>query len=82
MPAQGNSSQDPISKITTKKWTRGMAQVVESLLCKGKAMSSNPTLTNNKTKNEKQNGGLCYMQMILENRYNKDDRERQGVAIC
>jgi hypothetical protein len=46
-PAQANSSQDPISKKTTRKWTRGMAQAVEHLLCKCKVLSSNPSLTKN-----------------------------------
>jgi hypothetical protein len=32
-PAQVNSSQDPIFKITRVKWTAGMAQAVECLLC-------------------------------------------------
>jgi hypothetical protein len=36
-----NSSQDPISKITRAKWAGGMAQVVEHLLCKCEAQSSN-----------------------------------------
>jgi hypothetical protein len=35
-PALANSSRDFISKITTAKWARGGAQVVECLLCKCK----------------------------------------------
>jgi hypothetical protein len=31
-----------ISKITTAKWTGGVAQVVEHLLCKCEDLSSNP----------------------------------------
>jgi hypothetical protein len=31
----------PISKITRTKWTGGVTQVVELLLCKGKALGSN-----------------------------------------
>jgi hypothetical protein len=31
---QANSSQDPISKISRAKWTGGVAQVAEHLLCK------------------------------------------------
>jgi hypothetical protein len=34
---EANSLQDPISKVTRAKWTEGVAQVVESLLCKHKA---------------------------------------------
>jgi hypothetical protein len=40
-----NSFQDPIFKITRTKWTRGVAEVTEHLLCKHKALSSNPSLT-------------------------------------
>jgi hypothetical protein len=32
----------PISKITTPKWTRGVAQAVECLLCKYEALNSIP----------------------------------------
>jgi hypothetical protein len=32
----------PISKITTGKWTGGVAQTVEQLFCKHEALSSNP----------------------------------------
>jgi hypothetical protein len=42
-PAQANSSQDPISKITRAKWTRGVAPAVEHLPCYHKALSSNPS---------------------------------------
>jgi hypothetical protein len=35
--------ETPISKITRAKWTRGVAQVVHGLLCKCKALSSNPS---------------------------------------
>jgi hypothetical protein len=38
--AQGNNSQDPISKITRGKWTGGMAQAVELLLCECEALNS------------------------------------------
>jgi hypothetical protein len=31
--------ETPISKITIAKWTGGMAQAVESLLCKHEALS-------------------------------------------
>jgi hypothetical protein len=40
--------ETPISKITREKWTGGMVQVVEHLLCKCKALSSNPTPAKNK----------------------------------
>jgi hypothetical protein len=38
-PDWANSSQDPISKLTREKWTGGVAQAVEHLLCKYKAQS-------------------------------------------
>jgi hypothetical protein len=44
-PAWTNSSGDPISKITRAKWAGGVGQVVELLLCKCKALSSNPNPT-------------------------------------
>jgi hypothetical protein len=49
-PAQANSSQDPIFKITRAKWTRDVARVVECLLCKGKALNTNPRPTKKKKK--------------------------------
>jgi hypothetical protein len=48
--ACANSFQDPISKITRVKWTRGVPQVVEYLLCKHKAQSSNPSLIKKQNK--------------------------------
>jgi hypothetical protein len=41
-------SETPISKIAMAKWTGAVAQVVECLLCKHKALSSNPNPTKNK----------------------------------
>jgi hypothetical protein len=40
--AWANSSREPISKITRARWTGGVAQVVECLLCKCEALSLNP----------------------------------------
>jgi hypothetical protein len=45
---------DPISKITTTKWTGGMAQAVECLFCKHKAPSSNPRPTKKKKRKSRQ----------------------------
>jgi hypothetical protein len=39
----GNILQDPISKITRAKSTRGYNQVVGHLICNRQALSSNPT---------------------------------------
>jgi hypothetical protein len=47
-PDQANNSWDPISKITTAKWTGGETQVLEDLLCKCEGLSSNPSLTKKK----------------------------------
>jgi hypothetical protein len=47
-PAWGNSLQDTISKITRAKWAKAMSHAVESLLCKCKVLSSNPSSTNDK----------------------------------
>jgi hypothetical protein len=44
-PAQANSSGNPISKIIRAKWTGGMAEEGQCLLCKYEALSSNLSLT-------------------------------------
>jgi hypothetical protein len=38
-PAQESSLQDPISKIITAKWTGGVAQKVDHLLCKNEILT-------------------------------------------
>jgi hypothetical protein len=52
---QGQPTQivDPIFKRTRTKWAGGVAQAVECLLCKNKALSSNPSpiMKNKKKKN-------------------------------
>jgi hypothetical protein len=50
-PAWADSSRDPISNITRAKWTGGVAQAAEYLLCKCEALSSNSSP--NKTKQKK-----------------------------
>jgi hypothetical protein len=47
-PAQEDTSQDPIFKITRAKRTEGVAQAIEYLLCKCEAPSSNPSSTEKK----------------------------------
>jgi hypothetical protein len=47
-PAHTNSSQDPISKITSTKRTRVVVQGVGNLLCKHEALSSNLNPTQKK----------------------------------
>jgi hypothetical protein len=51
-PARVNSSGDSFSKTIKAKWTGGVAQIVEHLLCKGKALNSNhsPIKTKKQTK--------------------------------
>jgi hypothetical protein len=44
-PAWTNSFRDPIFKITRAKWTGGVVQVVECLLCKCEILSSNSSPT-------------------------------------
>jgi hypothetical protein len=44
-PAQADSWWDPVHKITRAKWTTGVAQTVECLPNKYKALSSNPNPT-------------------------------------
>jgi hypothetical protein len=62
-PAQAKGSHEPfilfyfilfwlISKITRAKLTRGATQSIEHLLCKSKALSSNPSHTKKKKKNQ------------------------------
>jgi hypothetical protein len=53
-PPQANSSWDPISQKTRVKWTGGMAQAVEYLLCKCKVLRSNPSQTKKKKKRKKE----------------------------
>jgi hypothetical protein len=64
--AQTDGSQDPISKRTRAKWTGGVAQAVELLLCKGEALSSNPTPA-------KQNYFSMYLMYIY-----KDGKRKGG----
>jgi hypothetical protein len=47
-PAQAKLHETPISKITRAKWTGGVAQLEEHLLCKLEALSSNSTPTHKK----------------------------------
>jgi hypothetical protein len=41
---------DPISKITRAKWTGGVAEATEHLLCKCEALGSNPVPQKKKKK--------------------------------
>jgi hypothetical protein len=41
-PFWTNSHETPISRITKAKWTGGVAQVVERLLCKHKTLIKKP----------------------------------------
>jgi hypothetical protein len=42
--------QGPVSKITTAKWTQGVAQEIENLLCKHQVLSSNSSHKKKKKK--------------------------------
>jgi hypothetical protein len=65
--AQGNSSWDPISKIPSTKQNRAgtVAQVVEHLPTKCKALSSNPTPTKKKKKRLIKNLNLQSITLTL-----------------
>jgi hypothetical protein len=61
-PAQANSFQDPCLQTNQDrtKWTGGMAQVSECLLCKVKALSSTPfPLKKKKKKERKKEKRMC-----------------------
>jgi hypothetical protein len=47
-------NETPISEITRAKWTGGVAQVVECMLCKHRALSTNPSPTKKKKKKKMQ----------------------------
>jgi hypothetical protein len=49
-----NSSQDLVFKIIKPKWTGGMTQAAECILCKWEALSSN----SNPTKKKKKRAGM------------------------
>jgi hypothetical protein len=49
-PDWASTSLDSISKITSVKWTGGVAQAVEPILCKHKALSSNSSPTKKRKK--------------------------------
>jgi hypothetical protein len=69
-PSWANSLQDPISKITREKWTGGVTQAVQCLLCKCEALSINPSPTKKKRKKKKKEGvggvGVALAIPILE----------------
>jgi hypothetical protein len=69
-PAQGNSSQDPTSKVITAKWTRDVAQEVECLLCRCEALSSNLSSSHLKEEQgEEEEGGEGGEEILEKNRY-------------
>jgi hypothetical protein len=56
--------QDPISKTPRTKWIGGVVQAVEHLLCKSKALNSNPNPTK-KTQNKNKNCQVFFTCMLL-----------------
>jgi hypothetical protein len=52
-PDEAYSLWDPVSKITRAKWTGGMTQVVDHLLCKHEALNSNHSPTQKRKKRER-----------------------------
>jgi hypothetical protein len=53
----------PISKITRAKWTGGVTQAVEHLLCQHEALNSNPSPTKNNHK-------TTLISPLMEGHYN------------
>jgi hypothetical protein len=53
----GGQHETPISKITRAKWTGDVAQTVECLLCKCKALCSKPSPTKKKKRVWKEGTG-------------------------
>jgi hypothetical protein len=54
-PAQANSLQDLFSNIARAKWTGGVTQVLESLLCKCKTLGSNSSPAKKKERRKEKN---------------------------
>jgi hypothetical protein len=54
--------RDPphISKITRAKWTGGVAQVVELLLCKHEVLSSNPNPRERERERERESIAIIF----------------------
>jgi hypothetical protein len=63
-PIQANSSRDPISKITRAKWTGGVAQAVECMLCKHETLNSSPSPTGKKRKKKEKRKKPLYSSAI------------------
>jgi hypothetical protein len=76
-PVQPNSSWATISKITRAKWTRGVAQMVECLLCNCKAKSSNPR----PTKKEISKNILCLLGSSCDKR-GLNLQKARGRQMC
>jgi hypothetical protein len=57
--------QGPVSKITTAKWTQGVAQEIENLLCKHQVLSSNSSHKKKKKKDyQLQLKTHCVLELI------------------
>jgi hypothetical protein len=61
----GKDLKDPISKITRAKWTGGVAQVVQHLLCKYKILSSNPSLPATRPPQKKRNPTKIILKILI-----------------
>jgi hypothetical protein len=81
--AQANSLQDPISKITTAKWigSGSVAQVVEHLLCKQEALSSNYSPIKRKKKKRKKGLEQLWMNILYKNLFILSSRKGKPMAI-
>jgi hypothetical protein len=68
-PAQGNSKEDPISEIASARWTSGVAQVIQHLLCKCEALSS---------RKKRRKGGREGRKGEKEREKKKRERRKEG----
>jgi hypothetical protein len=77
----GKYSQDPISKITRVKWTGGVAQVIEHLLCKCKVLRSNSSpfkKKDRKKEREREKGRKKRKEGRKEEREGKEGGKKGG----
>jgi hypothetical protein len=63
-PEQTVCKIPPISKITSAKWTEGVAQAVEHLLCKHKALGSNSRFPQKKKRHQLISSGTISNYLI------------------
>jgi hypothetical protein len=70
-----NSSRDPIPKITRAKWTGGVAQALEYLLCKHEAKCKPQSRQKQKTKS------IGFSAMVLSQLGNTKKEKNEPEAL-